>query len=43
MSDPEVLLASPHLMDLMDIRAYAVSRDGHLYEGVQEVVGPLWS
>ena len=39
-SDPEVLLASQHLLDLMDIRAHEASRGGHLFEGVGEVVLP---
>ena len=37
-SDAEVLLASPHLMD---IRAHEASRVGHLLESVGEVVGPF--
>ena len=39
--DSEVLLSSPHLLDLMDIRAHKVSRGGYLLEGIGEVVGPL--
>ena len=40
-SGPEVLLPSPHLLDLMDFRAHEASRGGHLLEGVGEVMGPL--
>ena len=40
-SNPEVFLASLHLLTLMDIRAQEASRGGHLLEGVVEAVGPL--
>ena len=41
MSAPEVFLASPHLLNLMDIRAQEASRGSHLLDSVGEVVGPL--
>ena len=40
-NDLEVLLSSPHLLDLMDIRAHEASGGGHLLEGVGDVMGPL--
>ena len=40
-SDWEVLLASPYLLDLMDIRAHEASRGGHVLEGVGDIVGLL--
>ena len=40
-SNQEVFLASPHPLNLMDIRAQEASRGGHLLEGVGEVKGPL--
>ena len=42
-SSLEVFLASPHLLNLMDIRAEEASRGGHLLEGGGEVMGPSWS
>ena len=34
-------MASPQLLNLMDIRAQEASRGGHLFKGVEEVMGPL--
>ena len=41
LSGLEVLLSSPHLLDLMDFRVCEANRGGHLLEGVGEVLGPL--
>ena len=40
-SNPEVFLASPHLLNLMDITAQGAGGGGHLLECVGEVMGPL--
>ena len=40
-SNPQVLLASPHLLNLMDIRDQEASRGGHILEGMGETVGLL--
>ena len=40
-SSSEVLLPSPHLLNLMDFRVHEANRGGHLLKSMGEVLGPL--